>query len=259
MLYGQFHEALLPVGISAGMRRTTRDGVSIVTLASGSEERNRSQRNLRRTWSVSYGLLGARGLARLSAFYDARGGRTYGFRARDWLDWTTARHGECGLCAPTPCDDLLVDLAAHVGPPVFPLWRRYPSIGRETKRRIFKPRCAHFGIAMDGEPLTSGWRLDPARGLVIFEDRPTGERLTWGGVYDTPIRFDSELSLDLEMVHLGSAEGIALKELSHERDVMPETPEDEFAAMQAGDEDDLAAALEYANTGVRAALEAPPE
>lgn len=251
--YGSFKEALLPPDVSAGFEVVQGDGVDVFRASNKTEERVRYWEDVQRTWTASYGMKGAAKLQKLLKFHRAVGGRAFGFRMRDWFDWTT-NVDDCGFCShPTPCDDLLADLRDLDRTPDaqgwfnVPIYRNHHFLGIDLRRRIFKPRCAHFRVALDGAeipPDPKVWKIDPARGLVKFKALPAGKRLTWGGIYDTPVRFDmAEMRLSLQMSHLGASGQIALSELIREADVFPASADDEHAAMEAGDLDDLDWAL----------------
>ncbi|MDD2870300.1 DUF2460 domain-containing protein [Neomegalonema sp.] len=260
MTYGQFHEALLPPDVSSGFTRRDADGVEIVRLDSGAEERNRRWSRVRRSWTAGYRLRNIERLTRLADFWEARGGRAFGFRMRDWLDWNT-NMGRKGCAAPTPCDDLLVDLRKHDGALQIPIYRTKHNFGRQSRRRIFKPRCGcgWFRIAVDGAEMREGWTVDPARGIVTFESLPSGDCVTWGGIYDAPVRFDMDaLQIDLAAPSIGEAVNLALVELIHERDVYPEEEQDEFSARFGGDEESLARDLAQSLRALKEITESLP-
>lgn len=81
-----FHEIRFPDDISRGARGGPRRLTQVVELGSGDEERNTAWANSRRVYDVSYGIRNADKLAEVVTFFEARSGRLYGFRFKDWSD-----------------------------------------------------------------------------------------------------------------------------------------------------------------------------
>ena len=82
-----FHEIRFPDNISRGARGGPERRTQVVELASGDEERNASWVNSRRRYDVAYGIRRADDLAAVVAFFEARNGRLFGFRWKDWADY----------------------------------------------------------------------------------------------------------------------------------------------------------------------------
>ena len=85
-----FHEIRFPDNISRGARGGPERRTQVVELASGDEERNASWANSRRRYDVAYGIRRADDLAAVVAFFEARNGRLYGFRYKDWADYKSS-------------------------------------------------------------------------------------------------------------------------------------------------------------------------
>jgi uncharacterized protein (TIGR02217 family) len=82
-----FHEVRFPDNISRGARGGPARRAQIVEMASGDGERNGSWADSRRRYDASYGIRKADDLAAVTAFFEARRGRLYGFRWKDWADY----------------------------------------------------------------------------------------------------------------------------------------------------------------------------
>ena len=181
----------------------------VVELASGDEERNASWANSRRRFDVSYGIRRADDLAAVVAFFEARNGRLYGFRFKDWAD-----HRSCLPSQnPSPMDQQI-----GVGDGVttnFQLVKRYASGGQSWARTITKPVAGTVQIALNGVPRGSGWTVDVKTGLISFETVPSsGIAITAGFEFDVPVRFDSDaLDVTLDIERLGSITSIPLLEI----------------------------------------------
>ncbi|MGR3421457.1 MAG: phage distal tail protein, Rcc01695 family [Paracoccus sp. (in: a-proteobacteria)] len=204
-----FHEVRFPDNISRGARGGPERRTQIIELASGDEERNASWANSRRRYDVSYGIRRADDLAAVVAFFEARNGRLYGFRFKDWADHRS------GLPSQTISS---TDQQIGIGDGVttsFQLIKRYASGSQSWVRAITKPVAGTVQIALNGVAQGSGWSVDHITGLVSFETAPsTGITITAGFEFDVPVRFDSDvLDVTLDIERLGSITSIPLLEI----------------------------------------------
>jgi len=157
-----FHEVRFPDNISRGARGGPERRTQIVELASGDEERNASWANSRRRYDVAYGIRRADELAIVVAFFEARNGRLYGFRFKDWGD-----HKSClPSGTPSPIDQVIGtgDGAATE----FQLVKRYTSGAQSWTRTIAKPVAGTVRIALADVEQLSGWSVDTTIGVVTF-------------------------------------------------------------------------------------------
>ncbi|MDP5309117.1 DUF2460 domain-containing protein [Paracoccus spongiarum] len=204
-----FHEVRFPENISRGARGGPERRTQIVELASGDEERNASWANSRRRYDVSYGIRRADDLAANVAFFEARNGRLYGFRFKDWADHRSCLPSQ----APSPTDQQIGtgDGVATA----FQLAKRYTSGGQSWTRTISKPVAGTVQIALNGVSQGSGWSVDHKTGLISFDTAPsTGIAITAGYEFDVPVRFDSDvLDVTLDIERLGSITSIPLLEI----------------------------------------------
>jgi len=204
-----FHEVRFPDDISRGARGGPERRTQIVELASGDEERNASWANSRRRYDVAYGIRRADDLAAVVAFFEARNGRLYGFRFKDWADWKSCLPSE------TPA---ATDQAIGTGDGAttdFQLVKAYTSGSQSWTRTITKPVGGTVRIAIDGVEQTSGWSVDTTTGIVTFTTAPaTGAAVTAGFAFDVPVRFDTDtLDVTLDIERLGSITSIPLLEI----------------------------------------------
>ncbi len=81
-----FHEVLFPAAIALGATGGPELPTDVVRLSSGMESRNARWAHSRRRWDVGGAVMRMDQAQELTAFFEARGGRTYGFRFRDPLD-----------------------------------------------------------------------------------------------------------------------------------------------------------------------------
>ena len=204
-----FHEVRFPEGISYGTSGGPERRTEIATLGSGFEERNSPWAHSRRRYNAGYGVRDTNDLHAVIAFFEARHGRLYGFRFKDWLDWKS--------CPPlneiTPTDQTI-----GVGDgeqTTFQLIKRYQSGGQTYTRPINKPAAATVRIALDGNEQTTGWSVDTMTGVITFDAAPaSGAVITAGFEFDVPVRFDTDrLDIALSRFRAGDIPSIPLIEL----------------------------------------------
>ncbi|SFC45248.1 DUF2460 domain-containing protein [Tropicimonas isoalkanivorans] len=204
-----FHEVRFPDNISRGARGGPERRTQIVELTSGDEERNASWANSRRRYDVAYGVRRADDLATVVAFFEARNGRLYGFRYKDWADYKS--------CLPSQ-NPSATDQGLGTGDATavtFQLAKTYTSGSQAWTRPVTKPVSGSVRVALDGAEQATGWSIDTATGLVTFDAAPgAGVLVTAGFEFDVPVRFDSDtLDVSLDIERLGSITSIPLVEI----------------------------------------------
>ena len=204
-----FHEVRFPDNISRGARGGPERRTQVVALASGDEERNASWADSRRRYDAAYGVRRADDLAAVVAFFEARNGRLYGFRWKDWADYKS--------CLPSITPGR-ADQALGIGDGVrtaFQLVKLYVSGAQSWTRTITKPVAGSLLVERNGAALTTGWTMDATTGIVSFATPPTaGAILKAGFEFDVPVRFDTdELPVTLDIERLGSITSIPLVEV----------------------------------------------
>jgi len=197
-----------PVSPNQHGRRPERR-TQIVELASGDEERNASWANSRRRYDAAYGIRRADDLAAVVAFFEARNGRLYGFRWKDWGDYKSCLSS--GTPAPT---DQVVGIGDGTTT-VFQLVKAYTSGAQTWSRTIAKPVVGTVVVALDGVTEASSWSIDAATGLITFSTAPTsGAAITAGFEFDVPVRFDTDmLDVTHDVERLGSITSILMIEV----------------------------------------------
>ena len=185
-----FHETRFPTGISFGSTGGPERRTEIVTLRNGSEERNAVWAHSRRRYDAGLGVRSLDDLAEVLAFFEARMGRLYGFRWKDWADFKSCLpSGEVGS------GDQEIG-AGDGAKTAFALTKAYVSGGVTYRRPISKPVAGSVLVAVDGVPLAEGdgWSVDTAAGQVTFDAAPAaGAVVTAGFAFDVPVRFDTDL------------------------------------------------------------------
>lgn len=205
-----FHEVRLPARLAFGSTGGVERRTEIVTLGSGFERRSTPWAHGRRRYLIGANLKSLDDMAALTAFFEARRGRLYGFRFRDFAD--------CKSCAP----------AAAVGPfdqalgygdgarTTFQLVKRYGEGGDGPERRIAKPVEGSVRVAIDGSELPpDAFAVDAATGLATLDAPPgMGAAITAGFEFDTPARFDADrIEVTLESFDAGRMAAMPLIEV----------------------------------------------
>lgn len=204
-----FHEIRFPDNISRGARGGPERRTQIVELASGDEERNASWANSRRRYDAAYGIRRADDLAAVVAFFEARNGRLYGFRWKDWGDYKS--------CLPSGTPSA-TDQAIGTGDGAtasFQLVKAYTSGAQTWTRAITKPVTGTITVALNGNTQASGWSVDATTGLITFATAPaSGVIVSAGFEFDVPVRFDTDqLDVTHDIERLGSITSIPLIEV----------------------------------------------
>ena len=192
--------ARLAFGSTGGVERRTE----ITTLASGFERRSTPWALGRRRYLIGANLRSLDDMAELTAFFEARRGRLYGFRFKDFADFKS--------CAPggTPAPD---DQALGVGDGArtrFDLTKVYGDVARA----IAKPVAGSVRVAVGGVE-TTAFTVDVATGQVMLASAPgAGALVTAGFLFDTPVRFDTDrIETTLESFEAGRMAAVPLIEV----------------------------------------------
>ena len=205
-----FHEVRLPARLAFGSTGGVERRTEIVTLGSGFERRSTPWAQGRRRYLIGANLRSLDDMAALTGFFEARRGRLYGFRFRDFAD--------CKSCAPGAAVGPL-DQALGEGDgtrTAYQLVKRYGDGEDRPERRIAKPVEGTVRIAVDGEELEPGaFVVDAAKGLATLDAPPgVGAVVTAGFEFDTPVRFDGDrIEVTLESFDAGRMAAVPLIEV----------------------------------------------
>jgi uncharacterized protein (TIGR02217 family) len=203
-----FHEIRFPTAIAFHSTGGPERRTEIVTLGSGFEERNGVWANSRRRYDVGYGIKTLDDIHAVIAFFEARNGRLYGFRFKDFADFKS--------CAPkaalSPCDQTIG--TGNGTAKTFQLVKTYSSGPASWTRTIAKPVSGSVHLAAAGVEQT-GFTVDTTTGLVTFATAPpNGAAITACFEFDVPVRFDSDmLSINLASIQAGEIAAIPIVEI----------------------------------------------
>lgn len=195
-----FHEVRFPDTISRGSSGGPRRRTDIVTLRSGYEERNSIWADSRREYDAGLGIRDVDDLYAVLEFFEARAGRLYGFRWKDWADYKTE----------SPSSSIL-SITQVIGTgdgteTQFQLSKSYVSGGVTYERIIKKPVMGTVRIVHGSQVMLPN---DPAinyeTGVVTFNTAPAaGVVIRAGFEFDVPVRFkDDYIDITIDLFSAG--------------------------------------------------------
>lgn len=205
-----FHEVRLPARLAFGSTGGVERRTEIVTLGSGFERRSTPWAQGRRRYLIGANLKSLDDMATLTAFFEARCGRLYGFRFRDFADFRS--------CAPSGTITHL-DQSLGAGDGIratFELSKRYGEGEDAVTRRIHKPVGGTVKVGVDAVELDpAAFEVDPTTGLVTLVTPPAvTATVTAGYEFDVPVRFDADrVDVTLESFAAGRMAAVPLIEV----------------------------------------------
>lgn len=173
-----FHEVQFPPDISYGVTGGPEYSTDVVITGSGFEQRNINWSQARCKYQAAHGVKNENQMKRLLAFFRARRGKAYGFRFKDWLDYTGT--GEIiGLGDGTTT--------------AFQLIKTYTDDAGYTEvRKIRKPVAGTVKVYVDSVRQTAV-SVNVTAGIITFTTAPLeGAVITADYEFDVPVRFDTD-------------------------------------------------------------------
>ena len=201
-----FHEVRLPARLAFGSTGGVERRTEVTTLASGYERRSTPWAMGRRRYLIGANLRSLADMAALTEFFEARRGRLYGFRFRDFADFQS-----CGPGGTPGASDQTIGTGDGTQRS-FALTRAYGDL----LRPITKPVEGSVRVAVGGRVLAaSGFTVDAATGVVTLAVAPrTGVPVSAGFVFDVPVRFDADrIEVTLETFGAGRMAAVPLIEI----------------------------------------------
>ena len=201
-----FHEVRLPARLAFGSTGGVERRTEVTTLASGYERRSTPWAMGRRRYLIGANLRSLEDMATLTAFFEARRGRLYGFRFRDFADFQSCGPGG----APAASDQVIG--SGDGTRRAFVLTKAYGDL----LRPVTKPVEGSVRVAVGGRVLeTAGFTVDVATGVVTLAVAPRdGVPVSAGFVFDVPVRFDTDrIEVTLETFGAGRMAAVPLIEI----------------------------------------------
>lgn len=183
-----FHEVQFPTSISRGSSGGPRRRTDIVTLRSGYEERNSIWADSRREYDAGLGIRDINDLHDVLEFFEARLGRLYGFRWKDWADYKS--------CAPNQAvsrDDQTIGAGDGVEVD-FQLVKAYTSGPTTYTRTITKPVSGSVLVEVNGSLVDpADYSVNTETGIITFDTAPSNTHVVKAGFeFDVPVRFTND-------------------------------------------------------------------
>jgi uncharacterized protein (TIGR02217 family) len=194
-----FHEVRLPARLAFGSTGGVERRTEITTLGSGFERRSTPWAEGRRRYLIGAGLRSLDDMAALTAFFEARRGRLYGFRFRDFADFKSCAPGEAVAAT---------DQRIGTGDGARRSFGLSKAYG-DHERRIRKPVEGSVRVAVEGVE-TTAFAVDHATGELTLAAAPApGALVTAGFVFDTPVRFDAD-RIEVTLESFGAGRMVAM-------------------------------------------------
>lgn len=195
-----FHEVRFPDDIAYGATGGPEFATTVVSMASGFEQRNINWQSARGRWDVASGLKNQTQLDILLAFFRGRKGRAHGFRFKDWTDYRATAQ-------PIGTGDGTNRF--------FQLAKTYTSGAGTENRIIKKPVSGTTKTYFGGVQQSSGWSVNTTTGIVTFTNAPAnGVAVTADFEFDVPVRFDTDrMAVTIEFFNLNQWSGIPILEI----------------------------------------------
>lgn len=201
-----FHEVRLPARLAFGSTGGIERRTEVTMLASGHERRSTPWAMGRRRYLIGANLRSLEDMAALTAFFEARRGRLFGFRFRDFADFQSCGPGG----TPTTTDQVIG--TGDGTRRTFALTKTYGDL----LRPVTKPVEGSVRVAVGGRALeAAGFTVDVVTGVVTLAIAPrTGVPVSAGFVFDVPVRFDTDrIEVTLETFGAGRMAAVPLIEV----------------------------------------------
>ncbi len=177
-----FHEVRFPTTVSYGAVGGPRFSTTVQIMNSGHEQRNINWAQARREYTVD--LRPSRGAEWTAVldFFHARWGRAYGFRLKDFSDFTLLQQSIGSG------DGAAID---------FQIYKRYADTALDAPpydRVLNKIVQGSVSVFLDAVEQSTGWSVDVDTGIISFLAAPAAAvDIAVACEFDVPVRFDTDL------------------------------------------------------------------
>lgn len=170
-----FHNVRFPVDISYGSSGGPGFNTTVVDLASGHEQRNINWSLARAKYDAQYGVKSREQMEEVLDFFYARRGKAYGFRFKDWMDYTLERQA----------------IGVAGGTNILQVYKRY-----EPLTSYFYDRPLLKLVPGTVQIWANGVLQDPARVNtdtgIVNTSTLSGQTIEIQCEFDVPVRFDTD-------------------------------------------------------------------
>lgn len=177
-----FHEVLFPEDISYGSSGGPAFNTTVIELSSGAEQRNINWSEVKATYEASQGIKTREQMDELLDFFYARRGKAYGFRFKDWADYTLV-------------DEVIGTGTGAVS--IYQIKKRYEPLTAYYYDRIIRkinPGTLQVYVNNVLKTITTHYTVDNNTGLITFTAPVpnTHEVRIHYGEFHVPVRFDTD-------------------------------------------------------------------
>ncbi len=191
-----FHDVQFPSDQALGFKGGPQFNTTIVESGGGFEQRNINWAQARGRWVVGYKIRTRATMNVLIAFFKARYGRAYGFRFKDWTDYTAVTQTATALTATT-----------------FQMYKSYSDAGGSYTRKIVKPVNGSVHVFINAVEQMSGWTVDYTTGIISIPAYTSGT-VTATFEFDKPVRFDTDqMEVEVDHYEILNWEGVPIIEI----------------------------------------------
>jgi len=194
-----FLEIRFPESISFNSSIILEFNTTIIKTKNGSESRNINWNTHKMKYNIINGIKTIDELNEITSFFRNVKGCGYGFRFKDWSDYSTTNQ-QIGSGDGTTTE--------------FQLIKTYTISGNTYIREIAKPVISTVKVYLDNIESTD-FRIDLTSGLISFNTAPSSDvTITADFEFDVPVRFNSDmLEISLETINTGKIKELELIEV----------------------------------------------
>ena len=194
-----FLEIRFPDSISFNSSTILEFNTTIITSKNGKEYRNVNWNNNKMKFNIVNGIKTKTELDEVIKFFRNVKGKAYGFRFKDWTDFS-ATNQQIGIGDGETKE--------------FQLIKTYTINGNTYTRKIKKPVISTIKVFLDGIE-TNDFSIDLTNGLITFEVAPSDTTIiTANFEFDVPVRFNNDLlEVSLNSLSSGKINNLELIEI----------------------------------------------
>lgn len=194
-----FLEVRFPESISFNSSTILEFNTTIITAKNGKEFRNINWNNNKMKFNIINGIKTKAELNEILKFFRNVKGKAYGFRFKDWTDFSAT----------------LQQIGIGNGEKTqFQLIKTYTTNNTTYTRKITKPVISTIKVFLDNVE-TNDFSIDLTTGLITFTTAPSNNvSITANFEFDVPVRFNTDiLEISMESINSGKIKDLELIEI----------------------------------------------
>ena len=194
-----FLEIRFPESISFNSSSILEFNTSVITTKNGSEQRNINWRSNKMKFNIINGIKTKAELDEIISFFRNVRGRAYGFRFKDWTDYSVKKQAIAVGDGETKS---------------FQLIKTYIVNDNVYIRKITKPVISTVKVYVNGQTVED-MDLNLKTGIITFAQPPANnDKIEVDFEFDVPVRFDSDiLEITMDTINTGNVKDVVLVEI----------------------------------------------